>query len=127
MSDAVLDASALLALLNDEPGGDRVAAAIPGALVCAVNHSEVVAKLADAGMPETAIRAALDALGLEVIPFGSQLSFRAGLLRPLTRSLGLSLGDRACLALALETGLPVLTAERSWRELELTVEVEVVR
>jgi PIN domain nuclease of toxin-antitoxin system len=127
VSKAVLDASALLALLNEEPGGDRVIAAIPGALLCAVNHSEVVAKLADAGMPEVAIRGALEALGLEVVPFGLQLSLRAGMLRPVTRSRGLSLGDRACLALALEAGLPVLTTERSWVDLDLGLRVEVVR
>jgi ribonuclease VapC len=127
MSEVVLDASALLALLNDEPGGDRVAAAIPGALVCAVNHSEVVAKLADVGMPEASIRAALEALGLEVVPFGAELSFRAGLLRPLTRRHGLSLGDRACLALGLEARLPVLTTEQRWSELGLDLRVEVVR
>jgi ribonuclease VapC len=127
MSEAILDASAVLALLNDEPGGDRVASTIPGAFVCAVNHSEVVAKLADAGMPEDAIRDALRALGLEVVPFGLEHSLRAGLLRPLTRGRGLSLGDRACLALGLETGMRVLTTDRSWLDLDLDVRVEVIR
>ncbi len=124
---AVLDASALLALLNDESGADAAARAVPHGLLCAVNHSEVVAKLSEAGMPDSDIVAALGGLGLEVVPFDEALSLAAGLLRTVTAHLGLSLGDRACLALAQARGLPALTADRVWLDLDLEVEVRAIR
>jgi len=126
MSDAVLDASALLALLQGEPGSDQVLETLPGALVCSVNLSEVVAKLAGHGMPEADIRSALN-LGLEIVPFDEALAWAAGLLRPRTRSSGLSLGDRACLALARSTSFPVLTADAVWATLDLGIEIAVIR
>ena len=95
MSDAVIDASALLAILNDEPGAETVAHYIPGATISSVNLSEVVAKLADNAMPEDAIREAIRVLELKILPFDERLSYSAGLLRPETREKGLSLGDRA--------------------------------
>ena len=128
MSNAVLDASALLALLNQEEGSDRVAELVAvGAAVGTVNLSEVVAKLSSMGMPETEIRASLDPLGLEIVPFDAELAYRAALLVGPTRALGLSLGDRACLALAAQAGLPAVTADRAWRQLELDVQVRVIR
>ena len=127
MSSWGVDASALLALLNQEPGGERVAAAMPdGVALSAVNLSEVVAKLSEAGLPEAAVHQALDPLGLQTAAFDAELAYRAGLLRPLTRGAGLSLGDRACLALAQRLGLPVLTADRTWAELQLGVAVQVI-
>jgi len=124
--DVVLDASALLALLQNEPGADQVLESLPGGLICSVNLSEVVAKLAELGMPEPEIRLALS-LGLNVVPFDVVLAFSAGTLRPATRSAGLSLGDRACLALARSRSLPVLTTDRAWREIDVDVVVEVIR
>ena len=94
----VLDASALLAMLNGERGADRVAAMLPGAVIGAVNLSEVVAKLAERGMLAHSIRAALEALDLDVHPFDPEMAFAAGELRRTTRRRGLSFGDRACLA-----------------------------
>ena len=126
MSDAVLDASALLALLQGEPGSDRVLETLPGARVCSVNLSEVVAKLAGHDMPEADIRRALN-LGLEIVPFDEALAWAAGLLRPRTRGAGLSLGDRACLALARSTSFPVLTADAVWATLDLGIEIAVIR
>jgi ribonuclease VapC len=126
VSDVVLDASALLALLQDEPGAGRVLESLPGALISSVNLSEVVAKLSELGMPEADIRTALS-LGLDVIPFDASLAFDAGLLRTATRSAGLSLGDRACLALAESRSLPALTTDRAWARLDLDVTIEVVR
>ncbi len=123
----VLDASALLALLNAEPGAARVAAVLPRAVVSSVNLSEVVAKLADVGMPETQIHAALDGLGLGVIPFDEALAYRAGMLRPASRALGLSLGDRAGLALAMELDCPVLTTDQQWQAATVPVVVDVIR
>ena len=123
----LLDASALLALLNAEPGADVVREAVSDAAISAVNLSEVVAKLAEGGMPGEAIAEALDGLELNVLPFEADQAFAAGMLRPLTRSRGLSLGDRACLALGLRLGYGVLTADRRWATLDLAVEVRLVR
>lgn len=128
MSRWVLDASALLVLLNCEPGSDQVEEALAeGALVTAVNVSDVVAKLSDAGIPEPAIRQALGALPMTVVDFDEDLAYRAGLLRQATRGAGLSLGDRACLARAQRTGVAVLTAERAWTTLNVNVSVRVAR
>ncbi len=123
----MLDASALLALLNKEPGHEEIARIISRATISAVNFSEVAAKLAESGMPGEAIRGALEGLALETHNFGRELAFQAGLLRPLTRSRGLSLGDRACLALGQQLNLPVLTTDRAWEGLDLGVEVRLVR
>lgn len=127
MSKVVLDASALLALLNREPGHEEITKVIPDAAIGTVNLSEVAAKLAESGMPGEAIRDALEGLALEIHDFSRELAFQAGLLRPLTRSRGLSLGDRACLALGQQLNLPVLTTDRVWKELDLEVEVRLVR
>ncbi|HEU5440983.1 MAG TPA: type II toxin-antitoxin system VapC family toxin [Ktedonobacterales bacterium] len=128
MSKAVLDASALLALLQSEPGAALVATALTsGAIISAVNFSEVVAKLRDRGMPELDARAALDQLPLSIIAFDLSLAYAAGLLRPQTRAAGLSLGDRACLALAVSLGLEVLTTDRSWAALGLGITVTLIR
>ena len=127
MSEVVLDASALLALLNREPGEEEIEKTIPGAAIGAVNLSEVVAKLAERGMPEEAIRLALSGVQLDVTPFDGPLAYRAGLLRISTRSLGLSFGDRACLALGLQLGVPVMTTDRRWKELGVGVEVRAIR
>jgi len=129
MSDrlVVLDASALLALLQAEPGAARVATLLPDAAVSAVNLSEVVAKLAEHGMPAAAIRTALEGLNLGIHDFDEHAAVEAGLLRPSTKALGLSLGDRACLALARELGLPAVTTERVWASANVGVDVEVIR
>jgi len=128
MSNCVLDASALFAFLTQERGGERVAEAIvSGAAICTINFSEVVSKLSESGMPEAEIHETLDSIGLTIIDFDVTLACHAGLLRPLTRRAGLSLGDRACLALAKQLGLPALTADRVWKELSLDIEVQVIR
>ena len=127
MSDYVIDASALLAVLNQEPDTDRWAKAIESASISAVNLSEVVAKLADAGLNEAEIREALGNLGLEVVTFETESAFQAGLLRVQTKALGLSLGDRACLALGQRLKLPILTADRTWTRLRVGVEIQVIR
>ena len=126
-SPLVLDASALLALLYLEPGSDLVESAIPGAMISTVNLSEVVAKLADRGMPESAIAETLSNVELDIRPFDAVAALRTGMLRPLTRALGLSFGDRACLALGLQLGVPVLTTDRHWSDLDIGVEVRQIR
>ena len=127
MADVVLDASALLALLNAEPGSEEVERTIPGAAISTVNLSEVVAKLVEAGMPEEAVRSVLGGIGLEIHPFDVELAFQTGILRPQTRALGLSLGDRACVALGLQLKAPVLTTDRNWKSLDVDVEVQAIR
>lgn len=126
MTESVWDASAILALLQQEAGWQALAAEPPG-VVGAVNLSEVVAKLADAGMPEEAIRTALSELSLEVRPLDEEQAVRAGMLRPAMRVLGLSLGDRCCLALGAALDLPVLTTDRRWGELDSGPEVRRMR
>lgn len=127
MSEVVLDASALLALLNQEPGCDEVAATIPGAAISSINLSEVVAKLMEAGMPEKEVHQALESVELDVRPFDLQAAYRTGALRLETKSHGLSLGDRACLALGQALARPVVTTDRNWRELKVGVEIRLVR
>jgi PIN domain nuclease of toxin-antitoxin system len=123
----VIDASALLALLNAEPGANIVAEALPRGVINAVNLSEVVAKLSEAGMPEEAIRQALQALELEIVPFDEEQSYQAGLLRTSTQDRGISLGDRACLSLAKMLGAVALTADRAWQGLSIGVTIKVIR
>ena len=127
-SPVVLDASAVLALLGNEPGAEAVLAALPRATIGAVNLSEVVAKLAERGMPNEAIRAALDGLDLDPRPFDTEAAYAAGLLRPVTRAAGLGFGDRACLALAARLGGVALTADRAWAEVAVAgVRIDLVR
>ncbi len=123
----VLGASALLTLLNREPGHEEVAGTIPHAAISAVNLSEVVAKLAENGMPEEQIREALEGLALEVHGFERELAYETGLLRPATRSSGLSLGDRACLALGIRLELTVMTTDRAWGKLDTKVKIRLAR
>ena len=128
MTDWALDASAVLALLNQEPGAEQVADALSeDATISAVNLSEVVAKLADRGFPENEIRETLGHLSLNVTDFDPGSAFAAGLLRPTTRAAGLSLGDRACLALAGASSRTALTADRSWAALAMDVQVKTIR
>jgi PIN domain nuclease of toxin-antitoxin system len=127
VSRVVLDASALLALLGGERGADVVAGALPGAVISAVNLSEVVAKLTERGMPDREVRRALDGLGLDVQAFDREQAYLAGQLRTGTRSTGLSLGDRACLALGQRLKTVVLTADRQWEAVRAGVDVQVIR
>jgi len=124
----LLDASALLAYLQREPGFEAVREALrEGAAISAVNLAEVAGKLKARGKdPERIVRRLL-AMGLEVLPFTLEEALEAGALDPLTRPLGLSLGDRACLAAGKVRGLAVLTADRTWAGVVPGVEVVVVR
>lgn len=127
LSAAVLDASAVLALYFDEPGAEQVRATLPGALLSAVNYTEAIGKGLDVGEDLNAVLRKLAAMGLVILPHDPDLARRAGALRPVTRHLGISLGDRACLALAQRERLPVLTADRSWASLGLAVDIRLIR
>lgn len=110
----VLDASALLCLINGEPGSDRVAAVLPQAVISPVNLAEVIAKLNELGADAATARALLAPLHLSVVPFDEAAAFATGALRAATRGQGLSLGDRACLALSISRGATALTTDKAW-------------
>ena len=129
----VLDASALLAHLRDEPGADVVAEAIAGgAVISTVNLAEVFSRVADRGEDPAKLAAELTQSGLldgaiTVEPFTADDAIDAGRLRPLTRDAGLSLGDRACLALARRLDAPALTADTDWQGVDHGVELRPIR
>lgn len=127
MTELVLDASAVIALIKREPGADVVSAYIPGATMSAINVAEVATHLAESGLPADRVRAAIGKLGLDVAPCELDDAVAIGLLRPATREHGLSLGDRACLALGSARDMPVLTADRAWGKLDIGVEVRLLR
>ncbi len=129
MTEAVLDASALVALLRGEPGGIRVENALAESAMTTVNFAEVIGHFARKGASEAEIRSMLDPLPFARVPLDDELAYQAGILLPVTRSAGLSLGDRACLALARRLGVPALTADRAWRTIaeQAGVRVELIR
>jgi ribonuclease VapC len=124
----VLDASAVLAVLNREPGAEKLTPQLLStAVISAVNLAEVHSKLVDRGLsPEGAWAAALSPAA-EAIPFTADDARTAGSMIAQTRGLGLSLGDRACLALGLALHAPVYTADRSWRNLKLGIRIHTIR
>lgn len=122
MSEArpiVLDSSAVLTLLQRETGWEEVANVLAGARISAVNLSEVTAKLLERGLDIASVHAAIRELGLKVDPFGATDARAAGALRVATRFAGLSLGDRACVALAIRRGATCYTADQAWHRLAL--------
>lgn len=127
MNSFVLDASALLALLNREPGRDRVAHVLADSVISAVNYCEVLGKLIDAGVPEDQARHSIDLLNVQIVDFDEDLAVVAASIRPGTKKLGLSLGDRCCLALGLARKATVLTAKRNWPKLKIGAKIEVIR
>ena len=126
MTGIVLDASALLALLKDEPGAAKVAEGLADARMSAVNHAEVVSHFIHAGMPPDLIDDMLRPLPLEILAADKELADIAGRLRRVTADAGLSLGDRFCLALALRDKAPAWTADRQWAALGAAVGVAIV-
>jgi ribonuclease VapC len=127
MPEAVMDASAVLAYLRQEPGSDAVESLLARSMLSAVNLTEVVAKLVQRGAESALAREIVESLGCETVSVGFDLAFRAGTLEPETRALGLSLGDRSCLALAEREGVPAVTADRVWSRLTLPISVTVIR
>lgn len=129
MNNYVLDSSAFLAYLWQEPGWQTVENLMLEQRVAmsVVNVSEVIAKALDRGLPIENAEVLLTSLEVEQIDFNGMLALQTALLRPLTRHRGLSLGDRACLALAKSMNAIALTADKPWLELELGIRVECIR
>jgi len=128
MTTVVLDASAILVALNSEPGSEQLTPAIMEAAVSsAVNLAEVQTKLVDYGMDAAeAWEAAMSSIN-EAVDFTVSHAEITGNLVSQTRPLGLSLGDRACLALGISLKAPVYTADKSWKSLKLPIKVHVIR
>ncbi len=127
MTTYVADASAILAMLDRETGHQRVEAALPATVMSTVNLAEIVTSLINKGIPAADARRTTESLEIETVPLDRELALAAGALREVTRSHGLSLGDRACLALARHLALPALTADRTWAELDVGVEIQLIR
>ena len=123
----VLDSSALLALLYFEPGHERVAELAPDAWMSTVNLAEVLARLARDHRPLDVALGEIDGFGIRWAGFDRAQAIEAAALAPHTIPFGLSLGDRACLALARLRGVPAVTADRAWARIELGVPIEVIR
>ena len=123
----VFDSSALLAIVFQEEGAEAATRRLSGGIVSAVNASEVIARLVHFGTSGEEARNALLNFGLEIRPFDTALAVAAGQLRAATREKGLSLGDRACVALAVREQAGIVTADRAWAGLGLDVEVELIR
>lgn len=127
MNEYVLDASAVLTLLNQEPGYNKVAPLLSQSVLSSINLCEVLGKLIDAGIAASDANQTVELLGMPIVPFDAELALTTAELRIDTRSLGLSLGDRSCIALARNRGATAVTAERLWSKLKPGVTIEVIR
>ncbi|MDX1576490.1 MAG: type II toxin-antitoxin system VapC family toxin [Kiloniellales bacterium] len=125
MADVVLDASAVLAVLQDEPGADEVWDHLPGAGLSAVNAAEVAAKLVDGGAPPEDASEILERLGMTILPFDAVDIVPSARISHASRAL--SLGDRACLSLAMRLEVPAVTADRAWAELSTDLDIQLIR
>lgn len=127
LNASVLDASAVLAYLQQEPGHEMVQVALTaGARISAVNLAEVLSKVVSKGLDAALVRERLDALGLQVVSFDSRDALLSAQLYP-KKAAGLSLGDRACLALASRLDSVALTSDAAWRDVAGTINVELIR
>jgi ribonuclease VapC len=128
----VFDTSAVLAVIFLEPGGDQVPAlwADGENLMSAVNYAELVAKLSERGMSDAEVLTVLEGVPLTLVDFDQTTAHASGLLRKATRAMGLSLGDRACIALGQARRAKVVTADKLWQTLSkahIDVDVHVIR
>ena len=127
MTSVVLDASALMAFLHSEPGGDMVWQALSDALISAVNYSEILKKAVERGKQVDAVAATIRRLSLVIVPFDEAHAAAAAELYPQAKPHGMSFADRACLSLGVMRQAPVLTAERKMRLLTLPIKVKLIR
>lgn len=127
MNEIVLDASALLAFLNQEPGSEVLESLLSHSFISTVNLAEVITKLEERGLWTEQSQTDLEAFGMVIVPFDLKQAVIAGKLRSLTKAFGLSLGDRACLALGTQLNLPVLTTDRIWTQLAISIRIQVLR
>ncbi len=129
MSKVILDASALLAYFNSEKGGDVVEELLSSSIMSTVNIAEVIAELdskLDISSDESK-NVIIKAL-YQIVPFDFAQCALTGHLKKMTRNIGLSLGDRACIALGISTGYPIYTADKVWSEFALEgVEIRLIR
>ena len=119
--------SSLLALAFREPGAEIVRATLRNSLVCSVNWSEFIQKVEQRGGKTTPLAMILETLGLTIVPFETSTAELAASLYSQTKPFGLSLGDRACLALALEMQCEVTTTDKAWASLQLAIPIRVIR
>ena len=121
----ILDASTLLAVFHREAGFEAAEPLLPYSLTSSVNLCEVLTKAVERDVPVDIVERWLRVSSVTVVPFDRRLAVEAAQLRATTRRLGLSLGERACIALARQRGLPILTADRVWRELEQELGLDI--
>jgi ribonuclease VapC len=124
---AALDSSAILAVFFEEPGGEVVAPILRGALLSTVNLAEVHTRMIDRGAQLQQAWSWIEGLQCEICFFTDEQARVAAELRPMTRPFGLSLGDRACLALAIDRKATVYTTDRIWKKLSLGIQIEAIR
>ena len=127
MSRCIVDSSVVLAFLLQEPGQELAGKLLQDCMISSVNFAEIVTKLTANGFSETEIAEDVTHLNLVTIPFDQPQAVTTGLLRKSTRHKGLSLGDRACLALALREKLPVYTTDKAWGDLDIGVDIRQLR
>jgi ribonuclease VapC len=127
VNSCVLDASAVIAYLHQEPGCEVLEGLLDEAAISAVNLAEVATRLIDRGASQSEARKAIEDLEIETLPFGDALAYEVAALRSVTKHAGLSLGDRACLATAKSLGVRAITADRQWSRLRVGVQVQVIR
>ena len=113
--------------MHDEPGSKTAELYLQRAAISAVNLSEVIAQLIKHGMPEKIALSAINNLGLRIVPFDTDSAYNTALLIKTTSKAGLSLGDRACLALAQSLKVPAITADRAWNKLDVAVTIKLIR
>lgn len=123
----VHDASSLIAVVFREPGGDVARSHLRGSLTSSVNWSEVAQKVLARGGDTENVREILTGLGVRIVPFSVTNAETAARLHARTSEAGLSLGDRACLALSIDTESEVMTADRVWADLDLDIKVRLIR
>lgn len=127
MTRYVYDSSALLAIILGEPGADVASANITNAMVSSVNLAEIFSRAEDKGIPADKTERFLIGKEVRFVDFDADLARVVGAMRAKTRSRGMSIGDRACIALALRERATIMTADRIWAELDLPCKVELIR